>query len=34
MPELEMGLDKGDLNFDKFFLQFNVQKKIYAKSSS
>ena len=35
MPELEMGLvDGGDLNFDKFFLQFNVKKKICAKSSS
>ena len=34
MPELEIGLvDGGELNFDQAFLQFNVKKKIYAKSS-
>ena len=35
MPELDIGLaDGGGLNFDQSFLQFNVKKKIYAKSSS
>ena len=35
MPELNIGLvDGGELNFDQSFLQFNVKKKIYAKSSS
>ena len=35
MPELDIGLvDGGELNFDQSFLQFNVRKKIYAKSSS
>ena len=34
MLELELGLvDGGELNFDQSFLQFNVKKKIYAKSS-
>ena len=28
---LDIGLvDRGELNFDQFFLQFNVKKKIYA----
>ena len=32
MPELEVGLaDEDELNFDKFFLQFNVKKKISEK---
>ena len=31
MLELEIGLvDEGGLNFDQFFFQFNVKKKIYA----
>ena len=35
IPELDIGLaDRGELNFDQSFLQFNVKKKIYAKSSS
>ena len=35
MPELNIGLvDGGELNFDQSFLQFNVKKTIYAKSSS
>ena len=35
MPELEVGLaDRGELNFDQSFLQFNAKKKVYAKSSS
>ena len=35
MPELDIGLvDGAKLNFDKSFLQFNVKKKLYAKSSS
>ena len=35
MPKLEIGLvDGGELNFDQSLLQFNVEKKIYAKSSS
>ena len=35
MPELEIGFVDGDeLNFDQSFLQFNVKKEIYAKSSS
>ena len=30
---IEIGLaDRGDLNFDKSFLQFNVVKKAYTKS--
>ena len=34
MPEVDIGLvDRGELNFDQSFLQFNVKKKIYAKSS-
>ena len=34
MPELEIGLvNGGELNFDRAFLQFNVKKKIYVKSS-
>ena len=33
MLELEIGLvDKGELILDKSFLQFDVRKKIYAKS--
>ena len=35
MPELDIGLvDGGKLNFDQPFLQFNVMKEIYRKSSS
>ena len=35
MPELDTGhADEGKLNFNQSFLQFNVKKKIYAKSSS
>ena len=35
MSELGIGLvDGGELNFDQPFLQFNVKKKLYAKSSS
>ena len=35
MSELEIGLvDGGEMNFDQSFLQFNVKKNIYAKSSS
>ena len=35
MPELEIGLaDGGKLDFDQSFLQFNVKKKIQAKSYS
>ena len=36
MPELDIGLiDGGDeLSFDQSFLQFNVKKKLYARSSS
>ena len=34
MPELEIGLaDVSMLNFDQYFLQFNVKKKINAKKS-
>ena len=33
MPEPEIGLaDGGELNFDQSFQQFNLKKKIYAKS--
>ena len=33
MPELEIGLvDGGELYLDQFYLQFNVKRKIYAKS--
>ena len=35
MPEIDIGLnDRGELNFDQSFLQLNVKKKIYTKSSS
>ena len=35
MPELDIGLiDEAKLNFDQSFLQFNLKKKIYAKSST
>ena len=35
MPELDIKLvDRGELNFDQSFLQLNVKKKIYKKSSS
>ena len=35
MAELEIGLVDGDeLNFEQSFLQLNVKKKLYAKSSS
>ena len=35
MSELGIGLvDGAELNFDQPFLQFNVKKKLYAKSSS
>ena len=35
MPELDIGLvDGGELSFDQYFLQFNVKKKLYARSSS
>ena len=35
MLGLDIGLvDGGELNFDQSFLQFDVKKKIYAKSSS
>ena len=35
MSKLDIGLvDGGELKFDQFFLEFNVKKKIYAKSSS
>ena len=34
MPEFNIGLvDGGKLNFDQTFLQFNVNKEIYAESS-
>ena len=34
MSELKIGLaDGGELNFNETFLQFNVKKKIQAKSS-
>ena len=34
MPELGIGLvDRGELNFNQSFLQFNVNKKIQANSS-
>ena len=34
MSELDIGLvDRAKLNFDQPFLQFNVKKKLYAKSS-
>ena len=34
MPESEVGLvDGGELNFNQFFVQFNVRKKIQATSS-
>ena len=33
MFELEIGLaDEGKLNFDKYFLHFNVRKKRFAKN--
>ena len=33
MPEVKIRfVDEVKLNFDKFFLQFNVKKKIYTKS--
>ena len=33
MLELEIGLiDRGELNFSKYFLHFKVQKKITARS--
>ena len=35
MPELEVGLvDGGELNFNQFFLQFRVKKKVKVKSST
>ena len=35
MPELQIGLaDEGELSFDQSFLKFNVNKKLYARSSS
>ena len=35
MLGLDIGLvDGGELNFDQSFLQFDVKKKLYAKSSS
>ena len=35
MAELQIGLvDEGKLNFDQPFLQFNVNRNVYAKSSS
>ena len=35
MFELDIGLvDGAKLNFDQSFLQFNVKKKLYAKSST
>ena len=35
MPVLGIGLvDGAELKFDQSFLQFNVKKKIFAKSSS
>ena len=35
MPDIDIGLvDGGELKFDQPFLQFNVKKKIYAKSTS
>ena len=35
MPEIDIGLaGAAKLNFDQFFLQFNIKKKLYAKSSS
>ena len=34
MPELEIGLtDRGELNFNQSFLQFNGKEKVQAKSS-
>ena len=35
MPELEIDLvHGGELDFDKFYLQFNAEKKIHVKSFS
>ena len=35
MVQLQIWLfDEGELNFDQSFLQFNVNKNVYAKSSS
>ena len=35
MGQLQIWLfDEGELNFDQSFLQFNVYKNVYAKSSS
>ena len=35
MPELEIGLaDGGELNFNQYFLKFNVKKKIQSRSYS
>ena len=35
MAQLQIWLyDEGELNFDQPFLQFNVNKNVYAKSSS
>ena len=35
MGQLQIWLfDEGELNFDQSFLQFNVNKNVYAKSSS
>ena len=35
MPEFDIGLDDGaKLNFDQSFLQPNLKKKLYAKSST
>ena len=31
MPERDIGLADGELNFDKSFLQFNGKKKIYMR---
>ena len=33
MVQLQIGLE-GELNIDQSFLQFNVNKNVYAKSSS
>ena len=35
MPELDIGLaEGGELNFDESCVQFDLKKKMYAKSSS
>ena len=35
MPKLDIGLvDEGKLDFNQYFLQFNVKKKLFAKNSS